>query len=267
MSSRARATKPVPLKAKLRTLLYDIENTPNLGWFYDDKNPYCILETEQQSFIHSVAWQWEGEETIHVRALPDYPLYKRDRKDDYALIKEIHGLFEQADIIIGHNSDNFDNKKVTARLIYHRFDPPPPFKTADTLKLARKIQLSGSNRLDALAKYYNLGAKLPNTGKDLWLPIARGKATPKDWAAMKAYNKHDVYLLSRLWPLLRPWGKTPNLNLLTRLNNCPACGSALRSKRGHVYTMTTEAQRYVCLQCGKWYSDKPEKVARRVYVR
>jgi DNA polymerase elongation subunit (family B) len=251
-----------------KTLLFDIECTPNRGWYFDEKKEYNILDTDQYSFIHSFAYQWEGESKIHVVALPDFSRYKRNKKDDYSLLEVLHGLFDQADIIIGHNGDNFDIKKVNARLIYHRFEPPAPYKTADTLKLARQIQNSGSNRLDALAKYFGIGAKLANTGKALWLPIAKGEATDKDWRDMRAYNAHDVYLLAKLWPLLRPWGKTPNANVQTRnMGACPACGSHNLILRGHVYTLTTEAQRLKCGACGKWSSDKPERIAKRITIK
>lgn len=251
-----------------KILLIDLECTPNRGWYFDASKEYNILETDQYSFIHSIAYQWEGEKKIHILALPDFPLYKRDKKNDYALLKEVHKLFDDADIIIAHNGDNFDIKKINARLIYHRFDPPAPYKTADTLKLARKVQNSGSNRLDALARYYGLGKKLANTGKDLWLPIARGEATAKDWADMKAYNIHDVYLMALLWPLLRPWSKTPNINMMTRrMGACPACGSQNLVPRGHVYTLTTEAQRLKCGKCGKWSQERSERIAKRVTIK
>jgi DNA polymerase elongation subunit (family B)/predicted RNA-binding Zn-ribbon protein involved in translation (DUF1610 family) len=250
-----------------KTLLFDIENSPNLGWYYDASKEYNILDTEQYSFIHSVSWTWEGEKKVHVLALPDFPLYKRDKKNDYALVGAIHKLFSEADIIIGHNGDNFDIKKVNARLIYHRFGPPAPYKTADTLKLARRIQNSGSNRLDALAKYYGLGAKLSNKGKDLWLPIARGQATPKDWQEMRAYNSHDTYLLAKLWPLIRPWGNTPNINIITRvMGACPKCGSGHIQRRGFSYTRTGEAPRLQCQNCGAWSTGNREKLAKKIVI-
>lgn len=250
-----------------RTLLFDIENSPNLGWYYDESKEYNILDVEQYSFIHSVAYQWEGENKIHVIALPDFPLYKRDKKDDYALIKAVHKLFEEADILIGHNGDNFDIKKINARFIYHRLQPPGQHKTADTLKLARKIQNSGSNRLDALSKYYGLGKKISNTGKDLWLPIARGQATKEQWKQMKEYNIHDVYLLARLWPLLRPWGKTPNLNLVHgRPKGCPTCYGTHIQSRGErpQYTTGTSVHMYVCMDCGKRIKGESEKLLSKV---
>lgn len=257
-------TKP----AQEKTLLFDIENTPDLGWYFDSHKENNILATDQYSFIHSIAYKWEHEKTIHVVALPDFPRYKKDKKDDYQLIEFVHKLFEEADILIGHNGINFDIKKITARFIYHRFTPPRPSKTADTLKLARRIQNSGSNRLDALARYYGLGAKLAHTGKDLWLPIARGEATAKEWKAMKAYNAHDVYLLAKLWPLLRPWGKTPNVNEITRnLGACPKCGSHHLIKRGFEYTKSGEAQKFQCQDCYAWSHGKPEPLARKITIR
>lgn len=240
-----------------RTLLFDIENTPNRGWYYDQSKEYNILDTDQYSFIHSVAYLWEGEKTIKCLTLPDFPLYKRNRLDDYALIKALHGLFDEAEIIIGHNGINFDIKKVNARLIYHGFEPPASYKTADTLRLARQVQNSGSNRLDALAKYYKLGAKLANTGKDLWLPIARGEATEKDWKEMRDYNIHDVYLLAKLWPLLRPWGNTPNVNIYREGQGCPACGSKSYQSRGSEKRLGGIIVRlYSCNACGKRFRER-----------
>lgn len=250
--------------------MFDIETTPNRGWYYDASKEYNILETDQFSFICAVAYQWEGDKKVHALTLPDFPRYELDRKDDHDLVAAIYKLFEEADIIIGHNGDNFDVKVVNARLIFHRFQPPAPYKTADTLKLARRVQKSGSNRLDALARYYNIGKKLPNTGKDLWIPIAKGMATESEWRMMRRYNAHDVYLLAKLWPLLRPWGKTPNLNQVHgRPRGCPKCYGTHLHKHGKEfsYTLGHAVQMLRCVDCGARIYGEKVKLSSKIIDR
>lgn len=243
-------------------LLVDIETAPGKGWFFDFKKEYNIIEVEQQPFLLSVAWKWLGEDTIHCKALPDFRKKKLyTDEDDYELCGFIHSLFSQADVIVAHNGIKFDTKFVNARLLKHRFSPPSPFKNADTLLMHRSVANVPSHRLDYLARFYNIGAKLPNAGKDTWLGCVRGDAD--SWSLMKRYNKHDVYLLEKLYLLIRGWSKThPNLSLISRKPDaCPRCQSTLFKKDGHEYNRTSEAQRYECLNCGKQWKGDWEKLS------
>lgn len=232
-----------------RILLLDIETSPSLGWFFDYKREYNILETEKEWCILSVGWKWYGENKVFVKALPDFKGYKAGVLDDYKLVEFIHGLFDEAHVIIGHNGDKFDIRRINARLMFHRFHPPAPYKTFDTLKMHRRIADVNSHRLDALARYYSIGHKLPHTGKDLWLGCIRGNMS--DWKKMKEYNAHDVHLLDKLYPILRPYAPVhPNLTLYTgKMSSCPRCGGKMQ-KRGHVVKNTRVYQRYNCYECG-----------------
>ncbi len=265
-SKGAIASSPVE-KPLSQTLLMDIECSPHLGWYYDAKKEYNILRPEQYSFIYSFSYQWEGEKRVHVIALPDFPLYKKDPLSDFALMGKIHELFSKADIIIGHNGENFDIKIINARLIKHGFSPPPPYKTSDTLKLAKKIQNSGSNRLGDLARYYDLGFKGENIGTDAVLRIAKGEGTRQDWARNREYNAQDTYILGLLWPRLRPWDRTPNINIATRNEGaCSKCGSKDLEHRGFSYTRTSESPRLRCKECGAWNLGKRETLAKKIHI-
>lgn len=209
----------------------------------------------------SVAWKWRGEKTIYSKALPDFPLYQRDKHDDRALVKFLHELFEEADFVIGHNGDNFDIKYSNTRFIVHRLGPPSPKKTRDTLKLSRKFTNTASHRLDSLAQLYGIGGKLPHTGKSLWDDCEDKVYHPKSWALMKRYNEHDVYLLDGLATLLLPWDntKTANPNLITReAAVCPklGCGSTRNHRRGKEFVAAGYKWKYQCLSCLGWFSEK-----------
>jgi DNA polymerase III epsilon subunit-like protein len=62
------------------------------------------------------------------------PASKRIEPTNFDVVKKLHGLLNQADIVIGHNSDKFDLKKVAARCIYHGLKPISPVKTIDNLE-------------------------------------------------------------------------------------------------------------------------------------
>ena len=215
----------------------------------------------------SFAYKWLGEEKIHCRALCDYPNYKRNKHDDGELVQELHGLLSKADFIVAHNGDAFDIKRTNARLMLHGLDPPKPSKTIDTLKEARKTIKGNSNRLDALARYFGYGRKLPHTGKDLWLGCVRGDM--KAWKIMKRYNIHDVYLLEKVYLKLRPWMKNhPNLSIITRkLKACPKCQSTHTWKQGFRYTRTGESQQYQCLDCFSWFQGNYVKLDNKIEFR
>lgn len=253
-----------------QTLYYDIETAPNIGEFWDVKQPYNIIRTLRYSYMLSVAWQI-NDGPIFCKALPDFPLYTRDKHDDYALVKFLHKLISDADISIGHNGDNFDDKYSNARFIHHRLGPPSPRKTRDTLKLSKRVTKQVSHRLDELARYYGIGSKLPHTGKHLWEEVTDKVYHPKAWKTMREYNKHDVYLLKEVATLLLPWDntKTTNPNLITRKAAvCPklGCGSTLNHRRGKEYVTGGYRWKFQCLSCLGWFTEKEiQKMTKLVY--
>ena len=240
------------MKKQPRILLWDVENSPNLfyGWDLYESNALKVIK---HSYLLSFAYRWLGEKKIHVKALCDYPNYKRNKESDKELVKDLWTVLNGADIICAHNGDGFDTKKANSRFIFYSLDPPSPSKSVDTLKLARSIGYFGSNKLDSLAQYLNIGRKLPHTGKDLWFGCMTGDM--KDWAIMKSYNKHDVALLEAVYLKLRPYSKThPDLRVYTRSEGCPVCKSTHILRRGYGVAKSQTYQRFQCKTCGKWFN-------------
>lgn len=209
---------------KAKILLYDIETLPPLiAKFnvYDDKPP---LWYHSRGCMASFAWKWLGERTTQVKALPDYLPYKKDPLYDKELVRDLYKLYQQADIIIAHNGDSFDQKISRGRFLIHGFDPVNTYRQIDTLKVARKNFKLESNRLDALGEALGVGRKIPNDGKYLWEKCYYGDM--KAWKKMKAYNKQDVVLLEKVYYKLRPWiDNHPNLAVMMNAPDvCPNCG-------------------------------------------
>lgn len=247
-----------------RILFYDIETAPMLIWAWGiwEQNAIAV---EKQWYIMSISYKWEGDRKPTTIALPDFELYKKDPENDRELAKKLHELFSEADLIVAHNGDKFDQKKTNTRLIYHGFTPPSPYKTIDTLKLARKYFAFTSNRLGDLAEFLGIGKKLDTGGFGLWRDCI--KYNLKAWTKMKKYNAQDVVLLEGVYNRLRSWHSThPNITITTGESLlCPVCGGPTTQKHWN-NLKSYRTRRYLCLneKCGKWSSGKRQKLTQEL---
>ena len=237
----------------------DIETAPSLGWVWQ-KYETNVIDFKTDWYLLSFAVKWAGEKKVKVYGLCDYPGYDKNREDDSKLVDDLWKVFDEADIVIGHNGDSFDIKKSNSRFLTHKLPPPSPYKTVDTLKIARRAFKFDSNKLDDLGRYLGVGRKLPHTGFHLWKGCMNGD--PEAWKLMKKYNAHDVELLEQIYFLMRGWSPThPNVN--KGQTACPKCGSTKVQRRGFSYTLLRQKQRFQCLSCFGWY-EGPAKVVEKI---
>ena len=242
-----------------KILLFDIETAPNLGYVWG-KWEQDVVSFKEHWYMLSFAYKWLGEKQTHVVSLPDFKLYKKDKANDRELVNKLWELFNEADVLIAHNGDEFDVKKVNSRFIQHGMVPPKPFQTIDTKKVAKRYFKFDSNNLDDLGQYLGLGRKLQTGGFDLWLGCISGDK--ESWKRMCNYNKQDVVLLEQVYLKLRPWMTNhPNMNLLTgEAHTCPNCGCLKVSKQGFKRSRTGIRQQYKCGDCGAWSSGESVKL-------
>ena len=250
----------------MKILFYDIETAPLIGpaWQTWDTNLIWVIK---EWYMLSFAYKWAGEKKVHVRGLPDYKLYKKEPENDRELVTELYKLFDEADVVIAHNGDRFDQKKTNARIIFHGLKPPTPYQSIDTLKIARKHFSFTSNKLNDLGIYLGCGQKL-KTDSSLWQKCMAGDR--KAWADMLRYNKQDVVLLEQVYNKLLPWiTNHPSTNVYEgRPNACRNCGSD-KIKAGMKYraTNTTLYQYFRCMGCGANLKSRlPEKGIKPLYV-
>lgn len=244
--------------AKPKILLYDIETAPILGytWALFDQN---VIAVERDWYILAFAYKWLGEDQVRSFGLPDYPGYKPEAHDDEKLCVDLHRVLDEADVVIGHNLDAFDNKKSNARFVYHGMKPPSPSKTIDTLKLAKKHFKFDSNRLNSLGQFLGVGQKAPTGGFELWKGCMSGD--PESWVKMKKYNTQDVVLLERVYEQLRPWATAlPDLSGHLGNHACPSCSGNRLQRRGTTISRTRKYQRFQCQDCGHWSKGEIIKV-------
>ena len=193
-------------------------------------------------WIHCAAWKWLGDDKIHS--------VKTYRKGcDKSIVTKLKKLLEQADVVVGHNTDRFDLKKINARLLYHGLKPLVIPQSVDTLKVARKHFMLTSNKLDYIANYLGVGGKM-TTRPNLWMRTLKGDKKAID--EMVKYNKQDIVIQEKVFLKLRPFTALPNMNAWSDRQGlvCKSCGSDKLKSHGIVRTKTSAYRRFMCLRCG-----------------
>jgi DNA polymerase elongation subunit (family B) len=246
-----------------KVIFFDIESSPNIAYVWGKYEQNVIGDYLQERKIISVSWKWLGSKKVESMSIPDFYGYKDTTRvvnslKNRKLIFKLHEVLSPADIIVAQNGDNFDIKMSNAEFIQYGLSPLPPYKTIDTLKIARAKFSFNSNKLDDLGKRLGLGEKVHTGGFGLWVGCLKGDK--KSWDKMIEYNKQDVLLLEKIYLKFRPWMTNhPNMNVFDGIPGCPVCKSTHVTKQGWGMTALGRRRQYQCQNCGKWSSGKLEK--------
>ena len=229
-----------------KILIFDVETSfyHFVGWgtYKQFIQHYQITE---HKYIISWAAKWLYDDNVQSDVVT--PEESKNR-DDKRVLKSIHKLLDEADIVIGHNGERFDLRKLRWRFISQDMQPPSPFKVIDTLKVARKEFFAPSYKQDFLTKYFKLEGKL-QTDFSLWVDCEAG--VPEKLDEMVEYNRHDVMGLEELYLKIRPYIRNhPNLGVLMDDDICPTCGSKHLKETSSVYlTSANKFPVYKCERC------------------
>jgi DNA polymerase elongation subunit (family B) len=239
--------------AEPKILYFDIETSLQLVAVFQLGNNDWIdpssLVTER--YIICASWQWEGDKKVHAVSVLDNPSrYKKDPHDDYHVVEALHKVLGEADVIIGHNSDNFDTPYVNTRALYHGFPALPPIASVDTYKVAKAKFRLNSNKLDYIGQFLKVGKKKP-TSPGLWMRVLNGDT--KAIKEMIEYNKHDVTLLRDVFMKLKPYVPNHLSRELFGKEGCPRCGSTKVQYRGYHRAVTRIYRRLQCQKCFGWF--------------
>lgn len=185
----------------------------------------------------------------------DSDAFELDPTHDLGVVRSILAELDDADAVIGHNSDRFDLRRINARAVWWMLPPVKPLVQIDTLKIAKKHFDFNSNRLDYLAKYLGLPGKA-RAGEVLWTGALHGDA--KCVLKLVKYNRQDVRVLEGVFKRLAPWG-TAKLNRALyhgeRQSVCPHCGSTHVQSRGTYHTKSRTYRQWQCqaARCRAWF--------------
>jgi uncharacterized protein YprB with RNaseH-like and TPR domain len=180
----------------MKILLLDIETTPMqvYAWGLWDQNisiDQIIKSTEMLCF--GARWL-DGKKVI-------FKSVHHDGKKE--MLKELHKLMDEADLLVGWNSAAFDHKHINREFLENKMAPPSPTKDLDLMSITKANFLFPSNKLDYVAQKLDVGAKVKHSGFNLWIRCMAGDK--KAWKEMKEYQIQDVNLLVDLYHELLPW--------------------------------------------------------------
>ena len=228
-----------------RILFLDIETAPNVAfvWGLFDQN-ISHNQVKTSSYVLCWAAKWEGRSGMQFDSV--------HRSSKRQMLKRIHALLNEADIVVHYNGNKFDTPTLNKEFVKAGLLPPAPFKQVDMLRVCRQVFRFESNKLDSITQSLAIGRKVKHHGFELWTSCMDGD--PKAWKIMERYNKMDVQLLEKVYHRLRPWIiQHPSLRLLVERLACPKCGSRRTQRRGEAATQTAVFFRYQCLRCGGWF--------------
>jgi hypothetical protein len=246
---------PIDVQDMPKVLLLDIETAPIMGYvwsMWQDGLTAGIEGIKDDWYIMCAAWKWMHETDVTVRALPDYDQYN---EDDTLLINDLASAMDEADWVITHNGDKFDNKRINTRLILNGGTPIRPFKSIDTLKIAKRHFSFTSNKLDYLGQMLCGESKMEHDGFKLWKECMGG--CPVAWDKMRKYNIQDVLLLEKVYKRLSAWDRShPNALLYGEENGdvirCTGCMSTnVKPIDKRSTTAVSAFQMYECGDCGR----------------
>lgn len=250
-----------------RVLVIDIETLPLelYAWGTFDVNA-AVNQIKTEWSIASYAAKWLGEKKVYY---DDTGGRGRARvRDDRKLMRGLHDLLDEADVVVGQNHKKFDLRKIHARMIEHGLKPYSPIKTVDTTIEARRYFGFTSKKLAWMS------AHLTDTPKDdhrafpgfeLWTECLADN--PKAWAEMRKYNVQDVIATEKVYLRLLPWIKShPNSGayIEDKAPRCPKCGSKHMQRRGYETTQQGKYPRFQCQECGGWARGKQQQLAHNV---
>lgn len=229
------------------TRVVDIEVTPSTVLMYGKWFDPVILEELDREKIASISWLSNGGK-VQCRGIWDMPSYKGKwtEKAQKELAIFCRDLINEADIIVGHNSDKYDIKKINSECLYYRIEPPRENKTFDTKKLSGKYGDEPTKRLAYLAPKYTGGGKLSHEGYKTYIKAVAGdKKAQKE---LRAYNNEDVVRTWELYKLYLPF-ITRERTAWQGKRVCPQCGGVNTQSRGIGKRHGGLYRRFQCMEC------------------
>jgi DNA polymerase elongation subunit (family B) len=236
---------------KRRRLFFDIETSPNIGFFWEAgwKKQIDYSNIIHERKVICICYKWEEEKETHFLTW--------DRKQcDKAMLQKFIGVANTATELVGHNGDKFDLAWIRTRCLFHKIDMFPTYTTFDTLKISRSKFKFNSNRLNYIAQYLGIGGKI-KTDFNLWKDIVLNK-DQKSLEKMVKYCQKDVVLLEKVFSRIRshvPHKSHYGVIFGQDKGSCPECGSddLIINNRRTTASGVKKIQ-YICKTCNKIHS-------------
>jgi len=231
-----------------KVLIFDIETAPMEAYVWNLWPKFIATNQLKQSWT-VLTWsaKWLDSPTMMSASIDP-----ADPRDDYDVCEGLWQLFDQADIVVAHNGDKFDVKRMNTRFLLLGLPEPSTYRSIDTLKIAKRKFSFASNKLDYISKVTGGEGKLGHEGLPMWIKCLNGDA--EAIRNMQDYNDKDVLELERVYKIVRSWDHHhPNMSAFSPVDvACPVCSSEDVEATGKFYmTQTQSYPTFRCHDCGK----------------
>lgn len=231
----------------MRLLTIDIETRPleSYHWGLWGQN-IGINQIKSAGGLLCFAAKFHGERKMH--------FHSEWEDGSKGMARALYRLLDEADAVAGWNSDKFDIRWIQAQFIKHGMSNTSPFAKIDLMKSVKKQAYLPSYKLDFVARWLGIGAKVRTGGFDLWADVLA--CDEKARKLMRRYNIGDVTLTEKVfdrlnergWVIGLPNGAHDGAVCCTN----PMCQSERLQRRGYATTKTRRYARFQCRDCGTW---------------
>lgn len=164
----------------------------------------------------SFAWNWYHESRVNFVA-------EWDEGGADEMHRKAWDVYDRAQIVIGHNIDGFDTKKLRSAWSRLGLTPPSPYKSVDTLKVHRREFGDESNTLDAICKRLGIVAKTDRYDVDVARAAIAGNKAAQ--TRLRRYNCGDVAANKGLYDWQRPWHAGHPHSVIGTIDDRATCNS------------------------------------------
>lgn len=233
-----------------KILIFDLENTPMEGYFWNlwPNNGISTDAITRDWHLLSYSAKWLFDENMISEVLTPREI---ETEDDSRLANSVWKLLDEADIAVAYNGISFDFKRCNTRFLKNGLLPPSYYAPVDPIITAKKKFDISSNKMDYISEFLDGDRKI-HTDYSLWVRCLAGDEEALE--EMEAYNRQDVIVLETVYLNFLPWMEGhPNLNLFYQdsVSRCPQCGNTgLNFNQKPYATLTALYSAYCCTECG-----------------
>lgn len=221
-----------------KVMVYDVETSQievRLWWTGKQYVNYKSIKEGSETKIITVAWKWLGDDSV------SHLTWDKNHCDK-ELMEKFLVEYNSADMVVGYNNKNFDDRLINTRALRHSLEVNTFVKSFDIIKESKRLFRIPSYSLAFLCKFVGVTQKLSHEGIILWDKIQFGsKDEQKEYMAkMIEYNVGDINSTEEVYVRLRKYmGHKVHFGVLEGGENfsCPDNGST----NVRLYKKTTTA--------------------------
>ena len=208
-----------------KILVYDIETSRGVfKAFWTGKQYLGYKAMIKEPAIISISWKWIGGNKVH------HLTWNKDHSDK-DMVKKFLVHYNSADMVVGYNNENFDNRWVQARAMKYGFDFNTYIRSFDIYKQNKRLSRIVSYSMDYQAKFIDVAFKQSHEGILMWDMIEDGTPSEQKEYLQKMidYNVGDIITTEEIYLKNRKYyGHKTHFGVLhgEEKYTCPNCGSS-----------------------------------------